>query len=89
MLTGLDCAKLFEPIIKMSIQVKSAEKLPEIIRRAFRVAYSGKSVPSTYGSLMTCWSQISTLKGCRFTSNTTAQPFRPIRPARHLASSKV
>lgn len=41
-LTELDCAKLFEPITKMSVQIKSAEKLPEIIRRAFRVACSGK-----------------------------------------------
>ena len=42
MLTELDCAKLLEPITKMPIQVKSAEKLPAIIRRAFRVACSGK-----------------------------------------------
>ncbi|MBV6656705.1 MAG: thiamine pyrophosphate-binding protein [Devosiaceae bacterium] len=41
-LTELDCAKLFEPVTKMSIQVKATEKLPEIIRRAFRVACSGK-----------------------------------------------
>ena len=41
-LTELDCARLFDPITKMSVQVKTAEKLPEIIRRAFRVACSGK-----------------------------------------------
>lgn len=41
-LTELDCAKLFEPVTKMSVQVKSPEKLPEIVRRAFRVACSGK-----------------------------------------------
>ncbi|MTI42450.1 acetolactate synthase-1/2/3 large subunit [Roseibium hamelinense] len=41
-LTELDCARLFEPITKMSVQVKSPEKLPEIIRRAFRTACSGK-----------------------------------------------
>jgi len=41
MITELDCAKLFEPVTKMSVQVKSADKLPEIIRRAFRVACSG------------------------------------------------
>lgn len=41
-LTELDCARLFEPVTKMSVQVKSADKLPEIIRRAFRVACSGK-----------------------------------------------
>ena len=40
-ITELDCAKLFEPITKLSVQIKSAEKLPEIIRRAFRVACSG------------------------------------------------
>ena len=41
-LTELDCAKLFEPVTKLSVQVKSPEKLPEIVRRAFRVACSGK-----------------------------------------------
>jgi len=41
MITELDCAKLFEPVSKMSVQIKSADKLPEIIRRAFRVACSG------------------------------------------------
>ena len=41
-LTELDCARLFEPVTKMSVQIKSPEKLPEIIRRAFRVACSGK-----------------------------------------------
>ncbi|WP_120631434.1 thiamine pyrophosphate-binding protein [Ruegeria sp. EL01] len=40
-LTELDCARLFEPVTKMSVQVKSADKLPEIIRRAFRTACSG------------------------------------------------
>lgn len=41
-LTELDCARLFEPVTKMSIQIKSASKLPEILRRAFRVATPGK-----------------------------------------------
>ncbi|GGB25271.1 acetolactate synthase [Tistrella bauzanensis] len=41
-LTELDCAKLFEPVTKLSVQVKSPEKLPEIVRRAFRVACSGR-----------------------------------------------
>jgi acetolactate synthase-1/2/3 large subunit len=41
-LTELDCAKLFEPVTKMSVQIKSPEKLPEIVRRAFRTACSGK-----------------------------------------------
>lgn len=41
-LTELDCARLFEPVTKMSVQVKSAQKLPEIIRRAFRTACSGR-----------------------------------------------
>jgi acetolactate synthase-1/2/3 large subunit len=40
-ITELDCARLFEPVTKMSVQIKSPEKLPEIIRRAFRVACSG------------------------------------------------
>lgn len=41
MITELDCAKLFEPVTKMSVQIKSPQKLPEILRRAFRVACSG------------------------------------------------
>ncbi|WP_420587505.1 thiamine pyrophosphate-binding protein [Ruegeria sp.] len=41
-LTELDCARLFEPVTKSSVQVKRADMLPEIIRRAFRVATSGK-----------------------------------------------
>lgn len=41
-LTELDCAKLFEPVTKLSVQIESADKLPEIIRRAFRVACSGQ-----------------------------------------------
>jgi acetolactate synthase-1/2/3 large subunit len=41
MITELDCARLFEPVTKMSVQIKSPEKLPEIIRRAFRVTCSG------------------------------------------------
>ncbi len=40
-ITELDCVRIFEPVTKMSVQVKTAEKLPEIIRRAFRVACSG------------------------------------------------
>jgi len=40
-ITELDCAKLFEPVTKMSVQIKNPEKIPEIIRRAFRVACSG------------------------------------------------
>lgn len=40
-ITELDCAKLFEPVTKMSVQIKTPEKIPEIIRRAFRVACSG------------------------------------------------
>jgi acetolactate synthase I/II/III large subunit len=41
-ITELDCARLFEPITKGSFLVKSAQKIPEIIRRAFRVATSGR-----------------------------------------------
>lgn len=40
-ITELDCARLFEPVTKMSVQIKTPEKIPEIIRRAFRVACSG------------------------------------------------
>ena len=41
-ITELDCVKLFEPVTKASIQIKSPEKIPEIIRRAFRTATTGK-----------------------------------------------
>lgn len=41
-ITELDCVKLFEPVTKASIQIKSPEKIPEIIRRAFRIATTGK-----------------------------------------------
>ncbi|AXI46871.1 acetolactate synthase [Sulfitobacter sp. SK012] len=41
-ITELDTVKLFEPVTKASIQTKSPEKIPEIIRRAFRIATTGK-----------------------------------------------
>lgn len=41
-ITELDCKALFDPVSKASIQIKSAEKIPEIVRRAFRIATTGK-----------------------------------------------
>lgn len=41
-ITELDCARLFESITKMSVLVKSAVKIPEIMRRAFRLATTGR-----------------------------------------------
>ena len=41
-ITELDCQKLFEPITKWSNLVKDVERVPEIIRRAFRVATTGR-----------------------------------------------
>lgn len=41
-ITELDCKVLFEPVTKASIQVKSPGKIPEIVRRAFRIATTGK-----------------------------------------------
>jgi acetolactate synthase-1/2/3 large subunit len=41
-ITELDCKALFEPVSKASVQVKSADKIPEIVRRAFRTATTGK-----------------------------------------------
>jgi acetolactate synthase I/II/III large subunit len=41
-ITELDCARLFEPITKGSFLVKSAAKLPETLRRAFRLATTGR-----------------------------------------------
>lgn len=40
-ITELDCQKLFEPITKWSGIIKQTEKIPETIRRAFRIATSG------------------------------------------------
>ncbi len=40
-ITELDCARLYEPVTKMSELVKSANKIPEVVRRAFRTATSG------------------------------------------------
>ena len=40
-LSELDCARLFEPISKMSELIKSADKIPEVLRRAFRAACTG------------------------------------------------
>jgi acetolactate synthase I/II/III large subunit len=37
-----DCARLMEPVTKLSVQIKSAAKIPETIRRAFRVATTGR-----------------------------------------------
>lgn len=41
-ITELDCAKLFEPVTKASWQVKSAERIPDAVRKAFRIACGGR-----------------------------------------------
>lgn len=41
-ITELDCQKLFEPVTKWSHLVKDGARIPEIVRRAFRVATSGR-----------------------------------------------
>lgn len=41
-ITELDVARLFEPVTKASFQVKTVGKLAESIRRAFRVATTGR-----------------------------------------------
>ena len=41
-ITELDCQKLFESITKWSTVVKSAHKIPETIRRALRIATTGR-----------------------------------------------
>ncbi|OGP57677.1 MAG: acetolactate synthase [Deltaproteobacteria bacterium RBG_13_49_15] len=40
-LTELDCKKLYEPITKKSFLLKQVNKIPETVRRAFRIATSG------------------------------------------------
>ena len=41
-ITELDTQKLFESITKWSNVVKHVEKIPEVIRRAFRIATTGR-----------------------------------------------
>ena len=41
-ITEIDCAKLFEPVTKWSYLVKHVSKIPETIRRAFRIATTGR-----------------------------------------------
>ncbi|MBA9027459.1 acetolactate synthase large subunit [Peribacillus huizhouensis] len=41
----LDMAKVFEPATKWSIQIKDSQRIPEIIRKAFRVARMEKPGP--------------------------------------------
>lgn len=38
----VDLVRLYEPLTKASIQVKMAVKIPEIVRRAFRIATTGR-----------------------------------------------
>lgn len=41
-ITELDCQRLFDPVTKWSSQIKQVNKLPETIRRVFRVATTGR-----------------------------------------------
>lgn len=41
-ITELDCQRLFEPVTKWSALVKEPQRIPEIIRRAFRIATTGR-----------------------------------------------
>jgi len=41
-ITELDCQKLFESITKWSSVIKDLDKIPETVRRAFRIATSGR-----------------------------------------------
>ena len=41
-ITELNCQKLFETVTKWSSQVKHVDQLPQVIRRAFRIATSGR-----------------------------------------------
>ncbi len=41
-ITELNCADLYAPITKWSYLVKSAGKIPEVVRRAFRIMTSGR-----------------------------------------------
>lgn len=41
-ITELDCQKLFEAVTKWSSQIKQVDKLPETLRRVFRMATTGR-----------------------------------------------
>ncbi|MDT8379824.1 MAG: thiamine pyrophosphate-binding protein [Desulfotignum sp.] len=41
-ITEIDCQRLFEPVTKWSALVKDTQLIPEIIRRAFRIATTGR-----------------------------------------------
>ena len=41
-ITELDCERLFAPVTKWSCLVKDGERIPEIVRRAFRMATTGR-----------------------------------------------
>lgn len=41
-ITELNCEKLFEPVTKWSYLVKNVRKIPETLRRAFRIATTGR-----------------------------------------------
>jgi acetolactate synthase-1/2/3 large subunit len=41
-ITELDCQRLFEPVTKWSCLVKDISRIPEVIRRAFRIATTGR-----------------------------------------------
>ncbi|MCP4720517.1 MAG: thiamine pyrophosphate-binding protein [Desulfobacteraceae bacterium] len=41
-ITELDCQRLFEPITKWSCLIKDTSRIPEIIRRGFRIATTGR-----------------------------------------------
>ena len=41
-ITELDCQRLFEPVTKWSCLIKDTSRIPEIIRRGFRIAATGR-----------------------------------------------
>ncbi len=41
----IDLESLFRPITKMSVEVRAAERVPETLQEAFRVAVSGRPGP--------------------------------------------
>ena len=42
---SLDLVSLFKPITKLSVQVNKAERIPELLRHAFRTALTGRQGP--------------------------------------------
>jgi acetolactate synthase I/II/III large subunit len=87
MITELDNAKLFEPVSKLSFQVKTTAKIPESVRRAFRSATSGRpgTVHMTFPEDILAEESESTADEVYAEDECKTFPAFPVRPNADLA----